>query len=51
MKNISKKSADCGNFADQLNPIRYPRGVFKFKTFEQANRQREKFELEHALKD
>ena len=38
------------NFANQLNPIVYPRGVFKFKTLEEANRHRENIEIEHAKK-
>lgn len=36
------------NFANKINPIAYPRGIFKFKSMEEANRHREKIELEHA---
>ena len=35
-------------FADQLMPIKYPRGIFKFRTFEEANRHREEIELAFA---
>ncbi|NIA28381.1 MAG: hypothetical protein GWP06_00535 [Actinobacteria bacterium] len=38
------------DFADRLCPIHYPRGIFKFRTIEEANKHREEFELEHALK-
>ncbi|MDZ7401156.1 MAG: hypothetical protein ONB37_13425 [candidate division KSB1 bacterium] len=37
-------------FANQLNPIVYPRGIFKFKTIEEANRHREAIEIEHVKK-
>jgi hypothetical protein len=36
------------NFANQICPIRYPRGIFKFKTIEEANAHREAIELAHA---
>ena len=35
-------------FAEKLNPIRCPHGIFKFKTIEEANRHREKWMLEQA---
>lgn len=35
-------------FANKINPIHYPRGIFKFKTIEEANGHREQVELEHA---
>ena len=38
------------DFVEKLNPIKYPRGVFKFKTIEEANKFREEIELAHALK-
>lgn len=40
--------SELWNFANQLNPIVYPSGVFKFKTLEDANRHRENIEIEHA---
>lgn len=45
-----KRVAELWDFADQLNPIKYPSGIFKFKTLEQANRHREEIELAHAKK-
>ena len=42
--------AELYNFGNKLNPIEIPRGVFKFKTIEEANRHRERIELEHAKK-
>jgi hypothetical protein len=35
--------------AKGLNPIKYPPGIFKFKTIEEANRHREEIELAHAV--
>jgi hypothetical protein len=40
--------AELWDFASKLNPMVYPRGVFKFKTLEEANRHRENIEIEHA---
>lgn len=45
-----KRVAELWKFADQLSPIRYPHGVFKFKSIEDANRQRNEWELAHAKK-
>ncbi|OQX95511.1 hypothetical protein B6I21_05030 [candidate division KSB1 bacterium 4572_119] len=42
--------AELWDFADELNPIKYPRGVFKFKTIQEANKHREEIERAHALK-
>ncbi|MFQ5650428.1 MAG: hypothetical protein ACE5IY_10845 [bacterium] len=36
-------------FAQNLNPVSYPRGVFKFKTMEEANKHMDDLILEHAL--
>lgn len=44
------RAAELWDFADRLNPISYPRGIFKFRTIEEANRHREEFELSHAKK-
>ncbi len=42
--------AELWNFADKLNHISYPKGIFKFKTIEEANRHREETELAHIRK-
>lgn len=42
--------AELWDFANKLNPISYPKGVFKFKTIEEANKHREEVELAHARK-
>lgn len=49
-ENHFRKVAELWDFARRLNPIAYPRGIFKFKTIEEANKHRQDFELEHALK-
>lgn len=43
-----KKVAELWAFANKLCPIKYPRGIFKFRTLEEANRHRDEFELEFA---
>lgn len=35
-------------FADRLNPIRFPRGIFKYRTLEDAARQHDDWVLEHG---
>jgi hypothetical protein len=40
--------AELWEFANQLSPITYPRGIFKFRTIEDANQQRDAWELAHA---
>lgn len=45
-----KRVAELWDFADKLCPIRYPQGVFKFKSIEEANKQRAEWELTHARK-
>lgn len=42
--------AELWDFANHLNPISYPKGIFKFKTIEEANKHREEIELAHARK-
>lgn len=49
-KEYYKRVAELWDFADKLNPIKYPSGIFKFKTLEEANRHREEIELAHAKK-
>jgi hypothetical protein len=43
-----ERVAELWEFANELNPIIYPRGIFKFKTFEEANKHREEIEINHA---
>ena len=43
-----KKVADLWNFAGKLLPISYPKGIFKFRSMEEANKHRDQLELEHA---
>ena len=38
------------NIANELNAVKYPKGIFLYKTFEQANEQRRQWEMDHALK-
>jgi hypothetical protein len=42
--------AELWDFANKLNPISYPKGIFKFKTIEEANKHREEVELAQARK-
>jgi hypothetical protein len=43
-----KQVAELWRFANKLSPITYPRGIFKFRAIEEANRHRDEFELAHA---
>ena len=43
-----QRVAELWHFANKLDPIVYPMGVFKFKTLKLANRHRENIEIEHA---
>jgi len=47
-ENYLKRVAELWEFANELNPISYPPGIFKFKTIEEANRHREAIEIAHA---
>ncbi len=49
-KNYFEKLKDLWDFADKLNPIEHPHGVFKFKTLKEANQHRAKWEMAHAKK-
>ena len=40
-----KKVAELWEFANKLSSFRYPKGVFKFQTIEEANKHREECEL------
>jgi len=37
-------------FANTLSPIDYPKGIFKYRSIEEANKHREEVELAHAKK-
>ena len=40
--------AELWRFANQLCPITYPKGIFKYLSIEEANQQRDEWELAHA---
>ena len=44
------KVKELFEIAHHLNPIKYPKGIFYYKTLEQANEQRFYWEVEHALR-
>jgi hypothetical protein len=44
------KVAELWSFANKLCPIMYPKGIFKFRSIEEANRHRDEYELDHAKK-
>lgn len=44
------KVADLWDFANKLSPIDYPKGIFKFRNIEEANKHRDELELAHAKK-
>jgi hypothetical protein len=43
-----KRVAELWAFANKLSPITYPRGVFKYRSIEEANKQRYEWELARA---
>jgi len=43
-----KQVAELWKFANQLCPITYPQGIFKYRSIEEANQQRDEWELAHA---
>lgn len=43
-----QRVSELWDFVNELNPIFFPSGIFKFKTIEDANRHREKLEIQHA---
>ena len=45
-----RKVAELWDFADKLSPITYPKGVFKYRNIEEANKHREESELSYAKK-
>ena len=40
--------AELWNFANKLCPITYPKEIFKYRSIEEANKQRNEWELDHA---
>lgn len=40
--------AELWKFADELSPIDYPRGIFRYRSIEEADKQRCEWELAHA---
>jgi hypothetical protein len=43
--------AELWRFADRLSPIEYPKGIFRFRSIEEANQQRYEWELTQAKKN
>ena len=48
---FSHKVSKLWQFADKLCPISYPKGIFKFRRIEEANKQRNEWEMQHAKKN
>jgi hypothetical protein len=42
--------SDLFDLGNRLCPPDYPRGIFKYKTIEEANKQKDEWILENALK-
>ena len=47
-KKYYDKISELWNFADKLSSIKYPKGIFKYKSIEEANKHREEIELAYA---
>lgn len=45
-----KQVEELWETANKLNPIKYPRGIFKFKTISEANEHRRRFEIFYSKK-
>lgn len=45
-----RRVAELWKFANKLSSIVYPKGIFKFRTIDEANKHREKWELTFAKK-
>ena len=43
-----RQVAALWRFANKLSPIKYPQGVFKFSSIEEANKHRDEFESAYA---
>ena len=46
-----KQVAQLWNLANRLCPPNFPRGIFKYRTREEANKQKEEWILANALKN
>ncbi len=42
--------AELWEFANKLAPMSYPKGIFRYRNIEEANRQSNEWELAHAKK-
>ncbi len=47
-ENYYQRIAELWEFANKLSSIEYPKGIFKFKTIEEANQHRDNIEIAHA---
>ena len=47
-KSYFRRLSALYRFTRELNPISYPRGVFKYHSLEDAQQQQQEWELEHA---
>ena len=45
-----KKIHELFIMADKMNPVIYPKGIFKYKTLDEAQKQRQQWEIKNALK-
>jgi hypothetical protein len=45
-----ERVATLWEFANQINPISIPKGIYKFKTIKEANQHREEIEMAHVKK-
>ncbi len=42
------KVGELWEFANELSSISYPKGIFKFRSVEEANKHRDEIEIAHA---
>jgi hypothetical protein len=43
-----RQVAELWAFAERINPVRFPKGVFKFRSIEEANQAKERWLTEHV---
>ena len=48
-ENYYKHASELWEIANQLSPVTYPRGIFKFRNIEDANKHREEWEIKNAI--
>lgn len=46
--NYFEQVAELWNLADKICPIIYPQGIFKYRSIEEANKQRKEWEFAHS---